>query len=229
MPERGSQNAYFESEYGAGDQSLASAADYQSYGGQQHQINGPLAMWNNGLNASKGRGNYTYGESTYHAHMTSGKQSRSSGRTSISPGNENRRQPNSPRYFNGNGMMNVEMDQDYMGSQQSHGIADIERGLQRLQFSQAQPPPYFQTGGLFSGQLQGQYGAHAYDFPPAQYRPNAQQYGGYSMSAMPFSASSISAPRGPAGDGDIGRGVRSVLLEEFRSNAKSTRRYELKV
>jgi mRNA-binding protein PUF3 len=36
-------------------------------------------------------------------------------------------------------------------------------------------------------------------------------------------------PTRPAKDQDVGVGVRSVLLEEFRSNSKSNKRYELKV
>lgn len=36
-------------------------------------------------------------------------------------------------------------------------------------------------------------------------------------------------PRGPARDQDIGQHLRSALLEEFRSNSKSNKRYELKV
>ena len=36
-------------------------------------------------------------------------------------------------------------------------------------------------------------------------------------------------PRGPARDQDIGQHLRSALLEEFRSNSKTNKRYELKV
>ena len=36
-------------------------------------------------------------------------------------------------------------------------------------------------------------------------------------------------PRGPARDQDIGQHYRSALLEEFRSNSKTNKRYELKV
>ena len=39
----------------------------------------------------------------------------------------------------------------------------------------------------------------------------------------------MNAPRGPARDQDLGHGVRSLCLEEFRNNIKSnSRRYELK-
>lgn len=36
-------------------------------------------------------------------------------------------------------------------------------------------------------------------------------------------------PRGPARDHDVGQSLRSALLEEFRSNNKTSKRYELKV
>ena len=36
-------------------------------------------------------------------------------------------------------------------------------------------------------------------------------------------------PRGPARDHDVGQNLRSALLEEFRSNNKTSKRYELKV
>lgn len=39
----------------------------------------------------------------------------------------------------------------------------------------------------------------------------------------------LPVPVRPSRDQDPGKGVRSVLLEEFRGNAKSNKRYELKV
>lgn len=36
-------------------------------------------------------------------------------------------------------------------------------------------------------------------------------------------------PRGPAREHDAGQHVRSALLEEFRNNSKTNKRYELKV
>ena len=50
----------------------------------------------------------------------------------------------------------------------------------------------------------------------------------YPMGPMPNMLSQ-SIPRGPARDQDIGQHMRSALLEEFRSNSKTNKRYELKV
>lgn len=59
---------------------------------------------------------------------------------------------------------------------------------------------------------------------PADFRSGISSPYGYS----PFSPG-IAAPRGPARDQqDAGHGVRSVVLEEFRSNSKTNRKYELK-
>ena len=50
----------------------------------------------------------------------------------------------------------------------------------------------------------------------------------YSMGPMPNLLNSH-IPRGPARDQAIGQDMRSALLEEFRSNSKTNKRYELKV
>ena len=70
---------------------------------------------------------------------------------------------------------------------------------------------------------------HAYDFhpqnalrmnPPAPYYPLAH---------APNLTNGPSIPRGPAREQDPGQHVRSPLLEEFRNNSKTNKRYELKV
>ena len=90
------------------------------------------------------------------------------------------------------------------------------------------------------GLQQEQQGYHA---NPLQYRPQMPQHydfhpqhalrlnplaAYYPMGPMP-NMLNPPIPRGPARDQDIGQHLRSALLEEFRSNSKTNKRYELKV
>lgn len=94
------------------------------------------------------------------------------------------------------------------------------RGLQQEQQSYIQPQPNpLQFRAPF---------AHPYDYnsqnamrmnPLAQYYP---------MPPVPNFLPPI-IPRGPSRDHDVGQNLRSALLEEFRSNSKTNKRYELKV
>jgi mRNA-binding protein PUF3 len=80
---------------------------------------------------------------------------------------------------------------------------------------------------MHNPQFHGQYPTHAYDYSPQNYRQANIPYG-YPMPMPPYPPTQI-IPTRPAKDQDVGVGVRSVLLEEFRSNSKSNKRYELKV
>ena len=51
----------------------------------------------------------------------------------------------------------------------------------------------------------------------------------YPMPSAPHTISHHQVPRGPAREHDVGSHLRSPLLEEFRSNSKTNKRYELKV
>ena len=91
------------------------------------------------------------------------------------------------------------------------------------------------------GLQQEQQAYHGNQPNPLQYRPQ-QHYdfhpqhalrlnplaAYYPMGPMP-NLLNPPVPRGPARDQDIGQHLRSALLEEFRSNSKTNKRYELKV
>ena len=51
----------------------------------------------------------------------------------------------------------------------------------------------------------------------------------YHMPPVPTVMAPPMIPRGPAREHDVGQHVRSALLEEFRNNSKTNKRYELKV
>ncbi len=95
------------------------------------------------------------------------------------------------------------------------------RGLQQEQqiYAASQPNP-FQYRASFT---------HAYDFHPQsalRMNPLAPYYpvapAANLMNGPPI-------PRGPAREQDPGQHLRSPLLEEFRNNSKTNKRYELKV
>lgn len=67
-----------------------------------------------------------------------------------------------------------------------------------------------------------------YDFHPQHALRMNPLAAYYPMAPMP-TLLNPSIPRGPARDQDIGQHLRSALLEEFRSNSKTNKRYELKV
>ncbi|KAI9822269.1 MAG: mRNA binding protein puf3 [Thelocarpon impressellum] len=97
------------------------------------------------------------------------------------------------------------------------------RGLQQEQQGYMHPQP---NGMMMRADaFQGQSTPNPYDCSPQSgYRVNPMlpylPLGG--MSARP------PAPRGPSRDQDLGNNLRSALLEDFRSNAKTSKRYELK-
>ena len=141
---------------------------------------------------------------------------------------EPNQQYNSARYNAGSGYSSLASP----GAETSNSLvrqpqvySDLERSLQRLALQQQQQPPYYVNQHLFGNQFQGQYPSGAWDYPYQSSRP--MNYSHYQNSIHNFSV--VNAPRGPARDQDLGHGVRSLCLEEFRNNIKSnSRRYELK-
>lgn len=96
------------------------------------------------------------------------------------------------------------------------------RGLQQIQQEQAYPPhpnpmsyrPSFAPPYEFHQQSALRMN------PLAQYYP---------MPPVPTLLAQPTVPRGPAREHDVSQNVRSPLLEEFRNNSKTNKRYEIKV
>lgn len=101
------------------------------------------------------------------------------------------------------------------------GNSYIDRKLQRIHVPQAQPQSYYQ----YAPQFQNQYSTHAYEHPTPSFPPISAYR--FDLSVSPYVPSGP-IPSGPARDQDIARSHRSPLLDEFRSNSKSNKRYELK-
>lgn len=217
-------NVYLDSPRSAFEQSHPSPELYPRQESRL-QLNGSAGMWNQeSTSASKSYGNYAAQASppgSYQDNVNFSKQSRSHESESVSPSNDYRQHLQSPRFYNGS----VEMGQTYFRTQRPQ--SELENGFMRLQISPQQS--YYPPHPIY-GAFQGQYTSHAYERPPQpQYGATSTQYGNqYAIPVTQYSQT-ISAPRGPARDQDVGHGVRSVLLEEFRSNGKSNKRYELKV
>jgi mRNA-binding protein PUF3 len=215
------QNGYSES---ASEQSYQSHPTYPNYTSQRPQT-GSSTMWNSGPGSSKGLNNFSaenYADGAFLDQLNSSKPSRLSDRGSASPGND-RRQQHSPQYYPVNDSPSLDLDPAYLRGLRPQSVADLEGRFQRLHFAPQQP--YFPPHVIYGSQFQGQYPPHVYDFPSQHGFRNPYAY---SLAAPPYSPALI-VPRGPARDQDDGHGVRSVLLEEFRCNSKSNRRYELKV
>jgi len=147
-------------------------------------------------------------------------------RGTVSPaGSDYRRGLNSPKYYSTAGTPPSGSDQIYRpssrGPRAPQGPSELDRRLQNIHFAQ-QAQAY-----MYGNQFHGQYPPHAYDYPPQNFRQGSVPYG-YPMPMPPYPPTQA-IPTRPAKDQDVGVGVRSVLLEEFRSNSKSNKRYELKV
>ncbi|KAF4628065.1 hypothetical protein G7Y89_g10086 [Cudoniella acicularis] len=142
-------------------------------------------------------------------------------RGSVSPaGSDYRRGFSSPKYYSA-GTPPAGTDQIYRpisrGQRIPQGPSELDR---RLHIFAQQQNAY-----MYGGPFQGQYPSHAYDFTPQNFRQGNIPYG-YAMPMPPYAAAPV-IPTRPK-DQDVGVGVRSPLLEEFRSNSKSNKRYELK-
>ncbi|KAI5926421.1 armadillo-type protein [Camillea tinctor] len=139
-------------------------------------------------------------------------------------GNSYRPNLNSPRGFGGT--PNPRADPwSRPGSRDPRMVlSDLDRQQHNSQFVQQQsgyyPSPYY-------GSSLSQYTTPYDQFVPPQNFQSPMQLSRYAMPPLNFIAG-LPVPARPSRDQDPGKGVRSMLLEEFRGNAKSTKRYELK-
>jgi mRNA-binding protein PUF3 len=185
-----------------------------------YQLNGGLAMWNDASNGTKGYNNYENFSNQPFADQAYFNKGGRFERSSVSPaGSDYRRGLHSPKYYSAAGTPPSE--QIYRpgsrGPRMPQGPSELDRRLQHVQYAQQQS--YFQH-------FQGHYPTHGtYDYPAHHFRQNSTPYG---YVPVPVYPSAQVVPTRPAKDQDVGVGVRSVLLEEFRSNSKSNKRYELK-
>ncbi|KAI1085638.1 ARM repeat-containing protein [Whalleya microplaca] len=129
---------------------------------------------------------------------------------------------NSPRGFSGT--PNPRADPwTRPGSRDTRMLPEFSRqppGSHYLQQQENVYPPYYNNSSL------SQFSTTTYDqFVQApSFRPH-MQVPGYGMQV---NYPGFPIPARPSRDQDPGKGVRSMLLEEFRSNNKSNKRYELK-
>jgi len=184
-----------------------------------YQFNGGSTMWNENSNNSKGSNNYEAFSNQPFPEQSYFNKPRFD-RGSVSPaGSDYRRGINSPKYYSSAGTPPAE--QIYRpgsrGPRIPQGPSELDRRLQNIHYAQQQN---------YYNHFQGQYPPLNYDFPPQNFR---QSNAGYGYMPAPSYSSTQVVPTRPAKDQDVGVGVRSVLLEEFRSNSKSVKRYELKV
>lgn len=199
---------------------------HQNFSQQAFQANGGSAMWNDGSSGPKALNNYdNFSNQAPFADQGYFSKSSRFDRGSASPASSDyRRSLNSPKYFSGTppaGPEQIYRPSSRAGPRIPQGPSELDRRLQNIQYSQHHAYLYG------NGHFQGQYPPQLYDYPSQTFRQTNVPPFGYPMPLPPFSAQNI--PTRPAKDQDVGLGVRSVLLEEFRSNAKSNKRYELKV
>ena len=195
-----------------------------SYSQNDYQLNGGVGMWNEVSSGQKSFGNLdNYSNQPFTDQGYYSKVPRFGDRGSVSPAESDyRRGFNSPKYYSATATPPLGSDQIYRpgsrGPRVQQGPTELDRRLQNIHFAQQAYMNY--------GQFQGHFPPHVYDYPPQSFRPGGVAYG-YQM-PIPSYPSAQAIPTRPAKDQDIGLGVRSVLLEEFRSNSKSNKRYELK-
>jgi mRNA-binding protein PUF3 len=189
-----------------------------------YQLNGGAGMWNEVSTGQKSFGSLeNYSNQPFADQVYYSKAPRFGDRGSVSPaGSDYRRGLNSPKYYPAAGTPPLGSDQIYRpgsrGPRGQQGPSELDKRLQNIHFAQQVYANY--------GQFPSQYPPHLYDYPPQSFRQGGVAYG-YQV-PMPTYAPTQVIPTRPAKDQDIGAGVRSVLLEEFRSNSKSNKRYELK-
>ncbi|KAL5351649.1 mRNA binding protein puf3 [Pseudogymnoascus australis] len=229
--DKGLQGAFSEA-MNAVEQPLASPNAYAGYDGPLPHPNGQ-SSWNNENALPQKRNSYfggNYGDGAFSNQLNSRRPSRVGELDSLASLSDRPSQPISPRFYNVNGVTNAELNAYARVQQQAQGLSEIERGLQRLelqQHQQQQQAGYYGPQGLYNSHFQGQYHPQPWEFASQTFRGGPQNFTPYAVQ-MP-SYPPVAVPRGPARDQDVGHGVRSLLLEEFRNNAKSnTRQYELK-
>jgi mRNA-binding protein PUF3 len=206
--------------------STSYSPNHPSFSQQSYPSGSASGMWGDGskvLNNFEPYSNQPFADQVYFNKPAP----RFTERGTVSPaGSDYRRGINSPKYYPAAGTPPSGSDQIYRPSSRGprvpQGPSELDRRLQNIHYAQ-QAQAY-----MYGTQFHGQYPAHAYDYPAHQnYRPANVPYG-YPMPMPPYPPTQI-IPTRPAKDQDVGVGVRSVLLEEFRSNSKSNKRYELKV
>lgn len=143
-------------------------------------------------------------------------------RGSISPaGSDQHRGLNSPKYYSAAATPPAGSEQIYRpgsrGPRTQPGPGELDRRLQSLQYAQY----------MYNAPFQGQYPPQSYEYVPSNFRQGTVPYG-FTIPTLPYGQAQP-IPTRPAKDHDVGVGVRSQLLEDFRSNSKSNKRYELKV
>jgi mRNA-binding protein PUF3 len=191
-----------------------------------YQLNGGAGTWTES-NGQKALNNFeSYPSQPFADQVYFSKGPRLGDRGSVSPAASEYRRLNSPKYYTASSTPPTTSEQIYRPSSRgpriSQGSIDLDRRLQGVHFTQQ---AYLQYGQQFQGQFHGQFAPHVYEIHPPNFRQGAVHYG----YPMPIPSYTPSIPTRPAKDQDIGHGVRSVLMEEFRANAKSNKRYELKV
>lgn len=200
---------------------------HQHFNQRSFQPNGGSAMWNDVANGPKTLNTYDhFSNQAPFADQGYFSKGPRFDRGSVSPASSDyRRGLNGPKYFSGTPPTVPEQiyrPSSRAGPRIPQGPSELDRRPQHVQYSQHQGA-YLYSNGHF----QGQCPPHLYDYPPQTFRQASVPPYGYPMPLPPYPPQSI--PTRPAKDQDVGLGVRSVLLEEFRSNAKSNKRYELKV
>lgn len=149
-----------------------------------------------------------------------GKGHRFTERGSVSPAGSEHRGLNSPKYYSAAATPPTGSEQIYRpgsrGPRAPPGPIELDRRLQGVHFAQY----------VYNTPFQAQFPPQSYDYVPQNFRQGTVPYG-FAMPIPPYSQTQ-SIPTRPARDHDVGVGVRSLLLEEFRSNSKSNKRYELK-
>ncbi|KAI8962751.1 ARM repeat-containing protein [Daldinia sp. FL1419] len=146
---------------------------------------------------------------------------RGQGERGSSAGSSYRPSVNSPRALSGTPNQRAD-SWNRPGSRDLRVLQDLDRASQNSQFLQQssnyfQQPYYGNNLPQFSGSYEQQF------VQPPGFRSQVQFPG----CAFPVNLSNLPGPMRNR-DQDPGKGVRSVLLEEFRSNTKSNKRYELK-
>ncbi|RDW70295.1 hypothetical protein BP5796_08692 [Coleophoma crateriformis] len=187
-----------------------------NFNNQSFQSNGG-AMWNEAaksFNPYAQEYNPTLADQSYIA-----RAQRFGERGSASPAaSEYRRGLDSPKYYS---TVGTPAEQLYRPSSQGpripQGPNDLDQRLQALHLVQ-------QQAYMFASGYQGQFSG-GYEYTPQNFRPMPLPYG-YPMPVNFPPAPTI--PTRPAKDNDVGAGVRSILLEEFRANLKGNKRFELK-
>lgn len=110
------------------------------------------------------------------------------------------------------------------GLQQVQQVQQVQQEQQNFMNPQHFQPQQFQQM-LATNQFRGPYSPYQYGVPNGI--PVNGLTPGIPLPAMPGMMPLIEPPKAPR-DHDTGEGIRSVLLQEFKSNNKTSRRYELK-